>query len=78
MRQIVHGNVPEHLAADWTIEQCRAVITGETAHRVLVHDRDAIVAPADRAIQSMELRVLKTPVRTPQPKDYASYCTSLA
>jgi putative transposase len=43
------------------------VITGETAHRFLVHDRDAIYAPAvDRAIRSMGLRVLKTPVRTPQ------------
>jgi len=43
------------------------VITGETAHQFLVHDRDAIYAPrGDRAIRSMGLRVLKTPVRTPQ------------
>ena len=34
---------------------------------LLVHDRDAIYAPAvDRAVASMGLRVLKTPVRTPQ------------
>ena len=39
----------------------------EAAHRFLVHDRDAIYAPAvDRAVESMGLRVLKTPVRTPQ------------
>jgi putative transposase len=32
-----------------------------------VHDRDAIYAPAvNHAITSMGLRVLKTPVRTPQ------------
>jgi transposase InsO family protein len=66
-RRIVHWNVTEHPTAARTIQQCRAVITGETAHRFLIHDRDAIYAPAvDGAIRSMGLRVLKTPVRTPQ------------
>ena len=66
-RRLVHWNVTEHPTADWTIQQCRAAMTGETEHRFLVHDRDAIYAPAvDRAIRSMGLRVLKTPVRTPQ------------
>jgi transposase InsO family protein len=66
-RRIVHWNVTEHPTADWTIQQCRVAITGETDHRFLIHDRDAIYAPAvDRAIRSMGLRVLKTPVRTPQ------------
>jgi hypothetical protein len=37
------------------------VITGEMAHRFLVHDRDAIYAPCfDRAVAAMGLRVLKT------------------
>ena len=66
-RRIVHWNVTEHPTADWTIQQCRTAITGETAHRFLIHDRDAIYAPAvDRAIRSMGLRVLQTPARTPQ------------
>ena len=66
-RRIVHWNVTEHPTAEWTIQQFRAVITAETAHRFLIHDRDAIYAAAvDRAIASMGLRVLKTPVRTPQ------------
>lgn len=66
-RRIVHWNVTAHPTAEWTIQQCRAVITGETAHRFLVHDRDAIYSPGvDRAVRSMGLRVLKTPVRTPQ------------
>jgi transposase InsO family protein len=66
-RRIVHWNVTEHPTADWTIQQCRAAIMGETAHRFLIHDRDAIYAPAvDGAIRSMGLRVLQTPVRTPQ------------
>jgi hypothetical protein len=41
-RRIVHWNVTEHPTADWTLQQCRAVITGETAHRFLIHDRDGI------------------------------------
>jgi putative transposase len=70
-RRIVHWNVTEHPTEDWTIQQCRTAITGETAHRFLIHDRDAICTPAvDRAIRSMGLRVLKTPVRTPQANAY--------
>jgi putative transposase len=66
-RRIMHWNVTEHPTADWTIQQCRTAITGETLHRFLIHDRDAVYAPAvDGAIRSMGLRVLKTPVRTPQ------------
>jgi transposase InsO family protein len=66
-RRIIHWNVTEHPTANWTIQQCRAAFTGETAHRFLIHDRDAIYAPVvDRAIRSMGLRVLKTPARTPQ------------
>ena len=43
------------------------VITPETAHRFVLHDRDSIFAAAvDRAIASMGRHVLKTPVRTPQ------------
>jgi hypothetical protein len=50
-----------------TIQQFRAVITPETAHRFVLHDRDSIfAATVDRAIASMGRHVLKTPVRTPQ------------
>jgi len=66
-RRIVHWNVTAHPTADWTVQQFRAALTGESAHRFLIHDRDAIYAPAvDRAVEAMGLRVLKTPVRTPQ------------
>ena len=76
-RRIVHWNVTEHPTADWTIQQFRAVITPETEHRFVLHDRDGIyAAEVDRAITSMGRRVLKTPVRTPQAKDYAPYCTT--
>jgi putative transposase len=66
-RRILHWNVSEHPTAEWTIQQFREVITPETAHRFVLHDRDSIFAAAvDRAIASMGRHVLKTPVRTPQ------------
>jgi putative transposase len=66
-RRIVHWNVTDHPTSAWTIQQCRVVLTGETAHRFLIHDRDAIFAPSvDGAGEAMGIRVLKTPVRTPQ------------
>ena len=66
-RRIVHWNVTEHPTADWTIQQFRTVMTPETAHRFVLHDRDGIYAAGvDRAIASIGRRVLKTPVRTPQ------------
>jgi len=48
-RRIVHWNATQHPTADWTVQQFRAVITGEAPHRFLVHDRDAIYAPAATA-----------------------------
>ena len=66
-RRIVHWNVTAHPTADWTVQQFRVAITGEATHRFLIHDRDAIYGSAvDRAVEAMGLRVLKTPVRTPQ------------
>lgn len=78
-RRILHWNVTKHPTAEWTIQQFRAVITPETAHRFVLHDRDSIfAATVDRAISSMGRHVLKTPARAPQAKGYASYCTSFA
>jgi putative transposase len=66
-RRILHWNVTEHPTAEWTIQQFRTVITPETSHRFVLHDRDSIfAATVDRAIASMGRYVLKTPVPTPQ------------
>src|ERR1700730_10083293 len=66
-RRILHWNVTEHPTAEWTIQQFRSVITPETSHRFVLHDRDPIfAATVDRAIASMGRHVLKTPARTPQ------------
>ncbi len=66
-RRIVHWNLTQHPTAEWTIQQFRNALSIDGVSRVLVHDRDGIFAPAvDDALASMSLRVLKTPVRTPQ------------
>ena len=60
-RRIAHWNVTAHPTAEWTIQQFRTAITGEAAHRFLMHDRDAIYAPAlVPAVELMGLRLLKT------------------
>jgi len=43
------------------------VMSGEEAHRFLIHDRDSIYSDGvDRTIAAMGLTILKTPVRSPQ------------
>ena len=43
------------------------MLIGEEPYRFIVHDRDAVFSPAvDDASRSMNLRVVKTPVRVPQ------------
>jgi transposase InsO family protein len=66
-RRILHWNVTDHPTAEWTVQQFRSVLTGDEPYRFIVHDRDAVFSPAvDDALRSMNLRVLKTPVRVPQ------------
>ena len=70
-RQLMHWNVTEHPTAEWTVQQFRACVTGESPHRFVVHDHDTIYSTdVDRALHAMGLRVLKTPVATPQANGY--------
>jgi transposase InsO family protein len=49
-RRLLHWNVTEHPTAEWTVQQFRTCITGESAHRFLVHDHDTVLSNAvDRA-----------------------------
>lgn len=65
-RRLVHWNVTEHPTAEWTIQQFRAVVTGDEPYRFVIHDHDAIYSSAvDRALASMQLHALITPVRAP-------------
>jgi putative transposase len=60
-------NVTEHPTGEWTAHQFRSFLTGDAPYRFIVHDRDAVFSPAvDTVLQSMNLRVLKTPARVPQ------------
>ncbi len=66
-RRLLHWNVTEHPTCEWTAQQFRSFRTGEEAYRFVVHDRDAVFSSAvDNVLQSMNLCVLKTPVRVPQ------------
>ena len=65
-RRILHVNVTDHPTADWTRQQFRAFLDGESGHRYVIHDRDTIFsADVDAAWNGFGLKVLKTPVRSP-------------
>jgi putative transposase len=70
-RRIVHFNVTDHPTAEWTLQQFREVIQGKEGPRFLIHDRGSIYsAELDLTIESMGLKILKTPVRTPTANAY--------
>jgi transposase InsO family protein len=66
-RTILHANVTGHPTAAWTLQQLRAAIPADHTYRFLIHDRDRIFSgELDQHVQHLGLRVLKTPVRSPQ------------
>jgi transposase InsO family protein len=66
-RRILHWNVTEHPTAEWTAQQFRMLVSGDEAHRFVIHDHDRIYSDGvDRTIAAMGLTVLKTPVQSPQ------------
>jgi putative transposase len=70
-RKIIHFNVTDHPISEWTLQQFREVIRGDEGQRYLIHDRDSkYSADLDSGIQSMGLKILKTPVRTPTANAY--------
>jgi len=74
-RRIVHWNVTAHPTADWTAQQFRMIVSGDQAHRYVIHDRDSIYSEGvDGTLAAMGLRVLRTPVRAPQAN---SFCERL-
>jgi transposase InsO family protein len=70
-RRILHLNITGHPTAEWTRQQFRAFLDGESAHRYLIHDRDTIFsAEVDAAVEGFGLKVLKTPVRAPMANSF--------
>jgi putative transposase len=66
-RTILHANVTVHPTAAWTLQQLRVAIPADHAYRFLLHDWDRIFSgELDQHVQHLGLRVLKTPVRSPQ------------
>ncbi len=66
-RRIAHFNVTSHPTAAWTLQQFREVMNGEQPQHFLIHDRDSIYSSdLDSALEAMDLRILKTPLRAPQ------------
>jgi putative transposase len=66
-RRILHMNVTAHPTAQWTMQQLRDTIPAEHIYRFLIHDRDAIFSQElDQRVRHLGLRILKTPVRSPQ------------
>jgi hypothetical protein len=66
-RTILHANVTGHPTAVWTLQQLRAAIPAEHACRYLIHNRDSMFSQQfDQRGRHLGLRVLKTPMRSPQ------------
>src|SRR5262245_28721191 len=66
-RRILHINVTASPTASWTLQQLREAIPADHTYRFLLHDRASIFSQQlDQGIRHLRLRVLKTPVRTPQ------------
>jgi putative transposase len=66
-RRILHLNTTLHPKAEWTLQQFRECVTGDEPYKFVIHDRDSIYSKdLDSSLRLLELRVLKTPYRTPQ------------
>jgi putative transposase len=66
-RRILHANVTGQPTAAWTLQQLRAAIPADHPYRVLIHDRDRLFSGGlDQRVRNLGLRVIKTPVRSPQ------------
>jgi len=76
-RRMLHQNVTAHPTAEWALQQFREALPDDHPYRYLIHDRDSIFSKdLDKEVAAMGVRVLRTPVRAPKAKDYASHCTS--
>ena len=70
-RRILHFNLTAHPTAEWTLQQFREVISGETPCEFVIHDRDSIYSRVlDSPLESMGVKVLKTPFRSPQANGF--------
>jgi hypothetical protein len=53
-RRILHVNVTDHPTAEWTRQQFREFVDGQSGHRYVVHDCDTIFsAKVDEALSGL-------------------------
>jgi putative transposase len=53
-RRILHWNVTAHPTADWTAQQFRMIVSGDQAHRFVIHDCDTIYSNGvDRTLEAL-------------------------
>lgn len=65
-RRLVHFNVTRHPTADWTLQQLREALPGDSDYKFLLHDRHkTFSASLDQTIESWGIHVLRSPVRMP-------------
>jgi len=70
-RRILHFNVTSGPTAAWTEQQLRQAIPSDHGYRFLIHDRDTIFSvDVDRSVKNMGVKVLKTPIRSPQANSF--------
>jgi putative transposase len=66
-RRIPRTDVTAHPTAQWTLQQLREALPSKHGYRFLIHDRDTIFSQGlDQRVRHLRLRVLETPVRSPQ------------
>ncbi len=73
-RRLLHINVTSHPTAAWTLQQIREALAMPYSYRFVLHDRDSIYAPGlDAAVTAMGIRVLRTPIQTPQANEHCEH-----
>ncbi len=69
-RRLLHFNVSDHPAAEWTVQQLRETLPGDHPYG-LVHDRhSSFSAELDKQVETFGVKVIRTPVRTPTANAY--------
>jgi hypothetical protein len=57
-RRLWHVNVTDHPTAEWTRQQFREFLDGESGHPYVLHDRDTAFSPeVDEALSGLGLKV---------------------
>jgi putative transposase len=80
-RRVHLAGCTSHPRAPWVIQRARqltwTLADRPEAVRFLIHDRDQkFTGGFDEVFRSDGIEIVRTPFRTPQAKDYASYCTA--